>query len=274
MENVFELSLVFIVLSAIVGLIFKRLHRDKCLKDFEGFMVTVEEAGGKRIWGRLRVENTGLELVYPESCADEDGHLESSYIIYEFEYSNVAAIWRYHDELSAEGKKKREKTLANTYHPEGWRIALRKVGNLFKTLKDAVVEIVNLLMSRAKKGAAAGGVLTSQDKHVSKMKSDLMGAAGSSYEPLLERYVGHKVVLEMVAGEKIVEHCGVLKDYTAQFIEVMDVSLREREGRGEKGEVEETPSAKLGNEEDGAGGIRKADLVVLRKVGIVRHLGE
>lgn len=255
MENVFELSLVFIVLSAIVGLIFKRLHRDKCLKDFEGFMVTVEQAAGKRIWGKLRVENTGLELVYPESCADGDGHLESSYIIYEFEYSNITAIWRYHDELSEKGKKKREKSLANTYHPKAMRIALRKVGNLFKTLKDAVVEIVNLLMSRAKKGGAAGGVLTSQDKHVSRMKSDLLAAAGSSYEPLLERYVGHKVVLEVIAGDKIVEYCGVLKDYTAQFIEVMDVSLASSESKSESE-------------------IRKADLVILRKVGIVRHLGE
>lgn len=255
MENVFELSLVFIVLSAIVGLIFKRLHRDKCLKDFEGFMVTVEQAGEKRIWGKLRVENTGLELVYPESCADEDGHLESSYIIYEFEYSNIAAVWRYHDELSEAGKTKREKSLANTYHPNVLRVVGRKIGNLFKTLKDAVVEIVNLLMSRAKKSGTAGGVLTSQDKHVSKMKSDLMGAAGSSYEPLLERYVGHKVVLEVIAGDKIVEYCGVLKDYTAQFIEVMDVSLASSESKRESE-------------------IRKADLVVLRKVGIVRHLGE
>lgn len=257
MENVFELSLIFIVLSAIVGLIFKRLHRDKCLRDFEGFMVTVEETNGKRIWGNLRVENTGLELVYPEKHTDNDGHIESSYIVYEFEYANIAAIWRYHDQLSEAGKKKRQKTLANTYHPKAWRVALRKIGNLFKTLKDAVVEIVNLLISRAKKSATAGGVLTSQDKYVSKMQSDLMGATGSSYEPLLEKYVGHKVVLEVVAGDKVIEYCGVLKDYTAMFIEVMDVSLTSSEPEHQS-ETEK----------------RKADLVVLRKIGIVRHLGE
>ena len=42
--------------------------RDKCLKEFSGYPVTVE-CSGKCIWGVLRVENTGLEILYekPES---------------------------------------------------------------------------------------------------------------------------------------------------------------------------------------------------------------
>ena len=254
MEHVFELSLVFIILSAVVGLIVKRLHRDKCLKDFSGYMVTVEEVGGKRIWGKLRVENTGLELIYPDKHDDEDGHVEGSYIIYESEYSKMQALWRFHDELSEEGKLKRAALLEKTYHPKPMRVMMRKTANIFKTLRDAVVEIVNLFINRAKKGGAAGGVISSQEKHVAKMKSEMIGAAGTSYEPLLERYIGHKVVLELAKGDKIIEYCGVLKDYTAKFIEVMDVSLKQAE--------------------EGTDSIRKADVVVLRKVGIVRHLGE
>lgn len=257
MENVFELSLVFIVLSAVVGLIFKRLHRDKCLKDFQGYMVTVEEVGGKRIWGKLRVENTGLELVYPEKNADEDGHVEGSYIIYEAEYSRIQALWRFHDQLSDEGKAKRSAVLQKTYHPRPMRVMLRKTANIFKTLRDAVVEIVNLFINRAKKTGAAGGVISSQEKHVAKMKSEMMNVAGTSYEPLLERYIGHKVVLEIAEGDKVIEHCGVLKDYTAEFIEVMDVSLAPSQTE------DQTQSEK-----------RKADVVVLRKTGIIRHLGE
>ena len=107
-------------------------------------------------------------------------------------------------------------------------------------------------MSQAKKVTPAAGVLSSQDKYVSRMKQDLMSSAGTSYEPLLEKYIGHKVVFEMVAGDKICKYRGVLKDYTADFIEIMDVDY-------------------IGKDTDTA---RKVDLVIPRKHGLVRHFAE
>lgn len=109
-----------------------------------------------------------------------------------------------------------------------------------------------MLISQAKKATPAGAVLSSQDKYVSQMKQELMGSVGTSFEPLLERYIGHKVVLELIKGDKVFEYCGVLKDYTAEFVEIMDVDYKVKEGEA----------------------ARRADLVVLRKYGIVRHLGE
>jgi hypothetical protein len=84
------------------------------------------------------------------------------------------------------------------------------------------------------------------------MKQELMGSVGTSYEPLLERHIGRKVVLELIKGDKIFEYPGVLKDYTSEFIEIMDVDYK----------AQENPPAK------------KADIVVCRKYGLVRHLGE
>ena len=84
------------------------------------------------------------------------------------------------------------------------------------------------------------------------MKQDLMSSAGTSYEPLLEKYIGHKVVLEMIAGDKICKYRGVLKDYTAEFIEIMDVDYTPKE----------TDTA------------RKVDLVIPRKHALVRHFAE
>ena len=124
--------------------------------------------------------------------------------------------------------------------------------NVLRTVRDSVAEVVNLLISQAKKATPAGKMLTSQDKYVSQMKQELMGSVGASFEPLLERYIGHKVVLEMVKGDKIFEHCGVLKDYTAEFTEIMDVSYKIKEDQ---------PA-------------RTADLVVPRKLGVIRHLAE
>ena len=248
------ITIIFIVLATAIGVFIRKRSRDKCLKDFEQNMVTLEETGGKLIWGKLRVENTGLEFHYPQKHQDEDGHEEASYILYKYEYPNIAALICFHDELSERNKKQRERELKRTYHPTALRKINRKIKNIFKTLRDSVMEILNVLMSQAKKraGAGAGAVLTSQDKYVSQMKEELMGSVGTSYEPLLERYIGNKVVLELIKGDELFEYCGVLKEYTAEFIEIMDVDYKTK-----------------GKEQ-----ARKADLVVPRKYGVIRHLGE
>ncbi len=246
------ITIIFIVLATVVAAFIRRRSRDKCLKDYSRNMVTLEETSGKTIWGRLRVENTGLEFVYPTRHEDKEGHNEMSYILYKHEYPNIAALIRYYDELSERNKKEREKELKRTYHPGLMRRLKRKIQNVFKTVKDSVMEVVNLLMSQAKKATPAGAVLSSQDKYLSQMKQELMSSVGTSDEPLLERYIGNRVVLELIKGDKIFEYCGVLKEYTAEFIEVMDVNYKVKEDQ---------PA-------------RKADLVVPRKLGVVRHLGE
>lgn len=251
MPDTLAITIIFIVLATLVGAFVRRRKRDKCLKDFGGDLVSLEETGGKEVYGKLRVENTGLEFVYTEVYADEDGHDETSYVLYKFEYPKIQALIRYHEKLSESGRKEREKELKRTYHPTLVRRLKRRVQNVFKTVRDSVMEVVNMLMTAAKKATPAAGVLTGQDKYVSQMKQELMGSVGTSYEPLLERYIGHKVVLEVIKGDKIFEYCGVLKEYTAEFVEIMDVDYKAAEEAG-----------------------RRADLVVPRKYGVVRHLGE
>ncbi len=246
------ITIIFIVLATLVAAFVRRTSRDKCLKDFERNMVTLQALDGRTVWGKLRVENTGLEFIYPQVHKNEDGHDETSYILYKSEYSNIFALIRYHDRLSESNKKQREKELKRTYHPALARRLTRKIKNVFKTVRDSVMEVLNMLISHAKRVTPAGAVLTSQDKYVSRMKQELVGSAGTSFEPLLEKYIGSKVVLELLQGDKIFEYCGVLKDYTAEFVEVMDVDYKSQQDQQ----------------------ARKVDLVVLRRYGIVRHLGE
>lgn len=248
----FTITIIFIVLSAVVAAFVKGRRRDKCLRDFARDTVTLEETTGKTIWGKLRVENTGLELVYSAPHKDEQGHDETSYIVYKYEFPNIQALIRFHDELSEQGSRNRAKELKRTYHPGALGRLKRKILNLFKTVRDSIMEVANILISRAGKAMPAGAVLTSQDKYVSRMKQGLMGSVGTAYEPLLERYIGHRVVLELIKGDKVFEYPGVLKDYTAEFIEIMDVSYKVKEN---------TPP-------------RKADMVLPRKYGLIRHLGE
>ena len=246
------ITILFILFAAGVGAFIRKRSRDKCLRDFERNMVTLEAKSGKTIWGALRVENTGLEFVYLQKHKDQQGHEEASYILYKYEYPEIQAVIRFHDDLSEPDKKRREQELKSTYHPGPWRREKRRLFNVFRTIRDSIVEIINLLISQAKKATPAGKVLTSQDKYISQMKQELVGAAGTSFEPLLERYIGHKVVLEMMKADTTFEYCGVLKEYTAEFIEIMDVDYAVKEGQ---------PT-------------RKADLVVPRRHGLIRHLGE
>ncbi len=252
MPDTFAITVIFIVLATGVGAFVRKRSRDKCLRDFENNMVTLEDKTGKTIWGKLRVENTGLEFIYPQKHKDDDGHDEASYILYKYEYPNIEAVIRFYDELSEHNKKEREKELKRTYHPGPWRRLGRRILNIFRTVRDSVVEIINLLISQAKKAAPAGKVLTSQDKYVSQMKQELMDSSGTSFEPLLERYIGHKVVLELFKADKRLEYCGVLKEYTAEFVEIMDVDYAVKQDQPK----------------------RRADLVVPRKHGAIRHLGE
>jgi hypothetical protein len=246
------ITILFIIFAAGLGAFIRKRSRDKCLRDFEWNMVTLEDVSGKTVWGKLRVENTGLEFVYKDKQKDADGHEEASYILYKYEFPNIQAVVRFLDELDEKHKKERQEELQKTYHPEWPRRLKRKTLNVFRTVRDSVVEIINLLISQAKKATPAGKVLSTQDKYVTQMKQELVGSVGTSFEPLLERYIGHKVVLEMIKGDKVLEYCGVLKDYTAEFIEIMDVHYAIKQGE---------PT-------------RKADLVVPRKLGLVRHLGE
>ena len=252
MPDTFAITIIFIVLATIVAAFVRRRSRDKCLKDFLHDLITLEEITGKIIRGKLRVENTGLEFIYPTNLKDENGHDETSFILYKYEYSNIRALIRYHDELNKGAKKEREKELKRTYHPRTLRKLKRKTQNVFKTVKDSMMEVVNLSISQAKRITPAGAVLTSQDKHISQIQKELMGSLGTSFEPLLERYIGHRVVLELIKGEKLFKYSGVLKDYTAEFIEIMDIDYTI---------TKDQP-------------VRKADLVVPRKYGVVRHLGE
>lgn len=246
------ITIIFIVLATGIAAFVRRRSRDKCLRDFEQNMVTLQETSGNTIGGKLRVENTGLEFIYPKKQKDEDGREKASYILYKHEYPNIAAVIRFHDQLSEPNKEKREEDLERTYHPGFWRRLRRKTLNVFRTVRDSVVEVINLLIAQAKKATPAGKVLTTQDKYVTQMRQEVVGSVGTSYEPLLERYIGHKVVLQMIKGDKVLEYSGVLKEYTAEFAEVMDINYVMEDGE---------PA-------------RKADIVAPRQRSVIRHLGE
>jgi small nuclear ribonucleoprotein (snRNP)-like protein len=253
MPDTFAITILFIIVCTVAGAFMKGRAKDLCLRDFSGYSVTLEKTGGKIIWGRLRVENSALELIYSKPYTDEgDRHVETSYILYKSEYGQVKALVRYIDDLDPEGVKTRERELERTYRPH-WSLRLMRKGrNFFGTVRDSLLEVANLFMGRIRTLTPAGGMLQGQDKYVSQLRQQATAAMQTSYEPTLERYIGKKIVLAVVQDGNKTEYAGILKDYTTEFIEVMDTWY----------------AGVQGNEP------RKADLVLPRAIGIVRHAGE
>ncbi len=252
MPDTFAITIIFIIVCTVVGAFIKGRTKDRCLDDFSGFRVTLERADGKTVWGKLRVENSGLELIYDKPYFDEkDGHAETSYILYKNEYGDLRHIVCYLDELDPAKAELRAKSLEKTTNPAWHSRLTRRVRNVFGTVRDSILEVFNLFMGKMKSAGSVGKLLQGQDKYIAQMQQQAFSAVGSAYEPILERYLGKRVIMAVVREGKKKEYEGILKDYTTEFIELLDIKYKE------------------GGEQK----VREADILVPRALGTVRHSG-
>ena len=219
------IGLIFLV--TLVGAYIRSRIKDRCLKDFVGFHVTIEREDGKLIWGIMSLESTGLELSYTDTFQDER-HVESSYVLYGSEYQGVQAIYRYADKLSVWGRKKRDRDIRSAFHPNMFRRLARSTRNFFSTATDSLQEVINVLLGQFQK---AGGKFLIDDASdsLSKLGEKYIGEIGHQADPLLENYIGQRVVFEITEAGEVHEHVGVFKDYSAQFIEFLNVQYPQRQ---------------------------------------------
>lgn len=201
--------------------------RDRCLKSWEGFHITLERTNGKLVWGLLHVAPTGMELSYEDSVQDER-HFESTYLLYASEYGGIQALYRYADQLSDWGKRQRAQDVERSFHPGPWPRFRRSAQNFFGTATDSLNEVFGLVLGRVQK---TGGRYLAADgtSSIKSLSGKVLGQVGSIYDPLLERYIGSRVVIEILEGDEVHEHVGIFKNYSADFIEVLDVRYPRRE---------------------------------------------
>jgi len=217
----FLMTLAIIFFGALLGSYLNGRRRDRCLEDFDGYHVTVEKKNGRIIWGILNLEPTGMELEYQANVEDQ-AHIETSYLLYQSEYKDLQAIYRYADELTPENQKRRAKSLDRAFHPGPLRVLGRRVRNFTNTATDSLSKALSFVTGQVKQKegiyiSEAGG------EYLQGLGKDIIGYVGTSFDPLLEKYVGAKVVVEVAEGDAIYEYVGVLKDYSADFLEVLDV---------------------------------------------------
>ena len=227
----FDTSLLYTVglifLATLVGSYFRSRRKDPCLRSFEGFHVTIERTDNKVIWGVLDVESTGLELVYRDDVQDSK-HIESSYLLFGEEYKDIQVIYRFVDQLTPENKRRRARDIRRSFHPGAVERSKRGLRKFVGTASESINEVVGLLVGRAKK--PAGRYINDEsEKSLYRLSENLIGHAGGVFDPLLERIIGQKIVLEVMEGDEVHEHVGILKNYSPDFIEVLDVQFPQKQ---------------------------------------------
>jgi hypothetical protein len=168
-----------------------------------------------------------MELSYLDSVQDER-HIESSYLLYASEYAEIQALYRYVEQLSEASKKKRARDIDRSFHPGLMRRFRRSSQNFLGTATDSLNEVFGLVLGRVQK---TGGRYLSADgtSSIKTLSGKVLGQVGTIFDPLLERYIGNRVVVEILEGSEVHEHVGIFKNYSQDFIEVLDVRYPQRQ---------------------------------------------
>lgn len=224
---IFYWTLLFIFLTAVITTVVTKWARDKVLKFFDGYHVTIQRGRGLTLWGRLKVFSSGLEVVYDHPYIDNHGRQKNSYMFYQAEVEQqVLSIVRFHDELTPQMQQDRLKQIRRTFNPGFFRRAWRGLRNLINTLRDGFNAAVGAVVTQFQRTNPAA-VLATQSGAVTNIGQTILGRVANAYEPLLEQYIGRPVIIEVAdainPNNVVHEYVGYLADYTQQFVAVFSV---------------------------------------------------
>jgi len=152
-------------------------------------------------------------------------YTKHSFILYSNELPRVEAFYRFHDHQTGKGRRRREREIKRTYQPSLWRRFTRAMRNLFSTFKDAIVQTLNAVLG-ARAAVSPQSLVLTRHKDLTTSGAQLVeSAVGSAYEPILEHYIGRYVVLERQTHGEVEEEHGILKEYSTQYIEMLNVRV-------------------------------------------------
>jgi hypothetical protein len=118
-------------------------------------------------------------------------------------------------------------------------------------LKDSFTDITSTVLSSVSTTSRTDKVLAGQQRNVTKAQTELVGYTGTAFDPILEKHIGKKVVLEITNSSNTVEeHVGVLKEYSADFLAVLGLKYKD----GDR--------------------IRECDVIAPRAHSFIRHSNE
>jgi len=212
------IGLIFLVTS-IAGYVRSRLT-DRCLRSFHGFNVTLHKTDGRRVWGRMGLSAGGIEFTFPQREGGDSS--KASYLLYAGEYKLIESILRYADRLSDAERRRREADIVASFHPGPFRMLVRRLRNFVGSATDSLRDVLALVLGRVQKMqdryVAAEGTST-----LTKLGGSVLTDVSAAHDPLLERHIGQRVILEVIEDDEIHEHAGIFKEYSATFLHLLDV---------------------------------------------------
>lgn len=255
MDSAIWIPLAILFASALITALVRRHSKDPCLKPLQGCFVYARVKEGKWIWGDLVVYSNALELEYPHG-QPFNSYRKKSYVFYEHNMDSIDRIVR---PSPAEGTPEHQKWLAEIRElqdPSPARRFKRKLRNILNMLRDAFTQAFVMIFGAIKKHGALAKMNIGDDR-VTEVSRSLMTVIPNAYEPVLEKYLGERVVVETVVQEKVIEQVGVLQEYSSKYVLVRDVEYI----------AEPPPRLETSPAESG-----KFDIVFLRPISNVRHL--
>ncbi len=218
-------SVALVFFAALISSYMQHRRLDRVLRDLVGFHVTIQGAGAT-IWGRFRLYANAIELVFSRDYTNHRGHKLTSYILFPGQISEIDEIFRYHDELTPENQQRRLADIEQTRNPNYFRRVKRGMRNFLVAFREAISESLGLLVSRVQKTGSMA-MLKGADGQLKKLGNNILDVASSAgYDPLLERYIFHRVVAEVDKGDQgKVEYAGVLKEYSSNWLSILDCYL-------------------------------------------------
>ena len=217
----FWIPMILVFVAATVAAIAARRKRDRCLKWFNLEQVLILLNSDKWLWGRLTVFPHTMELAYEE--VEPDG--KTSYVLYQSEIAEIKKIIQPTPNVEAPEYNAWKKEVERIANPSLFRRSRRYLWNAFNTLRDAISQSVSLLLGTLKSKTVMGKI-QSADKRAGEIGNTLISSVPNAYEPVLEKYLGKTVVVEMLEGDTVQEFTGLLQEYSGTYLLLRNVALK------------------------------------------------
>jgi hypothetical protein len=232
-DSIFWFTILLIFIVTIVSAMLRRLVNDKILKLFHHYHVGFFSETRPAIWGDCMVSSQGLKLLFDKAFVTQRTLVKSSALLYEDELTPMICMTRCVLRLTEHERRKRLRQIERTFHPGALRRARRWSGNMLNTMRDAITKTMSLVIGRmtAVPGSMAGAAISTQAGDLNTLTGSVVNLAANAYEPLLERYIGQPIVVEIqlpnpagaTGSATLVEFPGYLVDYTQKFLAVFNV---------------------------------------------------
>jgi hypothetical protein len=238
-DTLFWFTVLAIFLITIFSALLRRLAKDKALWLFHEYHVTFFSERRPTLWGDCLVSSQGVELLFDQAFTTRRKLVKSSALLYEDEFGPMICMTRSIHGLHPHEVEDRKRQIHRTFRPGPLRRVRRWFRNMLNTMRDAITKTIGLVLGRITAGGAAAA-LSAQAGDINALSGSVVGLVANAYEPLLERYIGQPVVLEITLPPPpqfqppnpppppnfippVVEFPGYLVDYTQRFIAVFNV---------------------------------------------------